>query len=79
MPPDMPPPQWEASLQVRSDEKYPGSQLLCSFSSQANFTKAFVRWLGISPGRYRRACAFPMLPLRADSAAEMFGYPIPAL
>src|ERR1700678_3437183 len=28
MPPDMPPPQWEASLQVRSDEKYPGSQLL---------------------------------------------------
>jgi AraC family transcriptional regulator len=29
----------------------------CSFSSQANFTKAFVRLLGISPGRYRRACA----------------------
>jgi AraC-like DNA-binding protein len=29
----------------------------CSFSSQANFTKAFVRSLGISPGRYRRACA----------------------
>jgi AraC family transcriptional regulator len=27
----------------------------CSFSSQANFTKAFVRSLGISPGRYRRA------------------------
>jgi AraC-like DNA-binding protein len=194
MPPDMPPPQWEASLQVRSDEKYPGSQILmtsrelgwanisaevrshprgiitscsggdtelmlllrgrsritravgtlrvcefiaanlerelhleqlaqvaclsqfhfarafkkatghtvhqylttarlerakellaadessiadiafqCSFSSQANFTKVFVRWLGISPGRYRRACAFPVLPLRADSAVEMFG------
>jgi AraC family transcriptional regulator len=29
--------------------------LQCSFSSQANFTKAFVRSLGISPGRYRRA------------------------
>jgi AraC family transcriptional regulator len=29
----------------------------CSFSSQSNFTKAFVRSLGISPGRYRRGCA----------------------
>jgi AraC family transcriptional regulator len=29
----------------------------CSFSSRANFTKAFSRSLGISPGRYRRACA----------------------
>jgi AraC family transcriptional regulator len=29
----------------------------CSFSSPANFTKAFVRSLGISPGRYRQACA----------------------
>ena len=29
----------------------------CSFSSQSNFTKAFVRLLGISPGRYRRARA----------------------
>jgi AraC family transcriptional regulator len=34
----------------------------CSFSSQANFTKAFVRSLGISPGRYRRACALPVFP-----------------
>jgi oxalate decarboxylase family bicupin protein len=29
----------------------------CSFSSQANFTKAFGASLGVSPGRYRRACA----------------------
>jgi AraC family transcriptional regulator len=26
----------------------------CSFSSQANFTKAFVRAIGITPGRYRQ-------------------------
>jgi AraC family transcriptional regulator len=35
----------------------------CSFSSQANFTKAFARTLGISPGRYRRACASPVFAL----------------
>jgi AraC family transcriptional regulator len=35
----------------------------CSFSSQANFTKAFVRSLGVSPGRYRRtrACTAALL------------------
>lgn len=33
--------------------------LQCSFSSQASFTKAFVRSLGISPGRYRRNRAGP--------------------
>jgi AraC family transcriptional regulator len=57
----------------------------CSFSSQANFTKAFVRLLGISPGRYRRACASsaPMHPAAhyagspgffRDSTAEMLGW-----
>jgi AraC family transcriptional regulator len=62
----------------------------CSFSSQANFTKAFVRSLGISPGRYRRACASSVFPrpagyytaspgLFADSGAEMLGYSIPAV
>lgn len=28
--------------------------LTCRFSSQANFTRAFTRALGVSPGRYRR-------------------------
>jgi len=57
----------------------------CSFSSQANFTKAFVRSLGISPGRYRRASTSSVLQrpadyytespvLCADSATEMLGY-----
>ena len=36
------------------------SSPLPRFSSQSNFTKAFVRLLGISPGRYRRACASPV-------------------
>jgi AraC family transcriptional regulator len=55
----------------------------CSFSSQSNFTKAFVRLLGISPGRYRRACGSPVFScpasyytgssgLVADSGTEMF-------
>jgi transcriptional regulator GlxA family with amidase domain len=62
----------------------------CSFSSQANFTKTFVRSLGISPGRYRRACACSVFPraagcctgspgLGADSGTEMLRYPIPAV
>ena len=29
--------------------------LICRFSGQANFTKAFTRAIGTSPGRYRRA------------------------
>ena len=29
--------------------------LICRFSGQANFTKAFTRAVGVSPGRYRRA------------------------
>jgi AraC family transcriptional regulator len=29
--------------------------LSCRFSGQANFTKAFTRAVGVSPGRYRRA------------------------
>jgi AraC family transcriptional regulator len=40
----------------------------CSFSSQANFTKAFVRSLGISPGRYRRARASPAVLLPSARA-----------
>jgi AraC family transcriptional regulator len=28
---------------------------VCRFSGQANFTKAFTRTMGVSPGRYRRA------------------------
>jgi AraC family transcriptional regulator len=63
--------------------------LQCSFSSQANFTKAFVRSLGISPGRYRRACASSVFPptrryytgsvrLFANADTEMLGYSIPA-
>jgi AraC family transcriptional regulator len=59
----------------------------CSFSSQSNFTKAFVRLLGISPGRYRRARASSVFvrpagyytrtgPHRVlgDSATEMLRY-----
>jgi AraC family transcriptional regulator len=46
--------------------------LQCSFSSQANFTRAFVRLLGISPGRYRRACA-PSVP--AHPSAHYSGSP----
>ncbi|HSC12629.1 MAG TPA: AraC family transcriptional regulator [Rhodanobacteraceae bacterium] len=30
--------------------------LSCRFSGQANFTKAFTRAMGASPGRYRKAC-----------------------
>jgi AraC family transcriptional regulator len=59
----------------------------CSFSSQANFTRAFVRSLGISPGRYRRACASSVFPhppgyyarspgIFGDSAKEMPRYSI---
>jgi AraC family transcriptional regulator len=55
----------------------------CSFSSQSNFTKAFVRLLGISPGRYRRTWGSPVFSrpacyytgssgLFADSGTEMF-------
>jgi AraC family transcriptional regulator len=61
----------------------------CGFSSQANFTKAFVRSLDISPGRYRRACTSPASPYPAayctgsaglfgDSGAEILSCPIPA-
>jgi len=57
----------------------------CSFSSHANFTKAFSRSLGISPGRYRRACASFVFPrpaayytgspaLIGDSGTEMLRY-----
>jgi AraC family transcriptional regulator len=62
----------------------------CSFSSQANFTKAFVRSIGISPGRYRRACASSVSPhptgyrtrspgLFGDSGTEMLSQSIPAV
>jgi AraC family transcriptional regulator len=58
---------------------------LCGFSSQTNFTKAFVRSLGIPPGRYRRACASPVFlrpagynnrspRLIGDSGTEMLRY-----
>jgi AraC family transcriptional regulator len=57
----------------------------CSFSSHANFTKAFSRSLGISPGRYRRACASSVFlcpagyytrspGLLEDSGTEMLRY-----
>jgi AraC family transcriptional regulator len=57
----------------------------CSFSSHANFTKAFSRSLGISPGRYRRAYASSVFLYPAgystrsrglieDSGTEMLGY-----
>ena len=57
----------------------------CSFSSHANFTKAFSRSLGISPGRYRRACASSVFlrpagyytrspGLIGDSGTEMLRY-----
>jgi AraC family transcriptional regulator len=62
----------------------------CSFSSQANFTKAFVRSLGISPGRYRRIRASAVAPhpaayysespgLFGDSSSEMLDFSIPAV
>jgi len=64
--------------------------LQCGFSSQANFTKAFVRSLGISPGRYRRTCTSSVFPHRAgyyarspglfgDSGTEMLSHAIPAV
>jgi AraC family transcriptional regulator len=62
----------------------------CGFSSQANFTKVFVRSLDISPGRYRRACKSSVSPylgaycsgspdLFGNSAAEILSCPIPAV
>jgi AraC family transcriptional regulator len=62
----------------------------CGFSSQANFTKVFVRSLDISPGRYRRACTSSASPYLAayctgspdlfvNSAAEILGCSIPAV
>jgi AraC family transcriptional regulator len=48
----------------------------CGFSSQANFTKVFVRSLDISPGRYRRACtssASPYLPAYCSGSPDLFG------
>ncbi|MDB5726327.1 MAG: AraC family transcriptional regulator [Novosphingobium sp.] len=38
-----------------SDNSLVDVSLTCRFSGQANFTKAFKRAVGISPGRYRRA------------------------
>jgi AraC family transcriptional regulator len=62
----------------------------CGFSTQGTFTKAFVRSLSISPGRYRRACASSVSPHPAacytgslgffiDSTAEMLSGPIPTV
>ncbi|MDB5720882.1 MAG: AraC family transcriptional regulator [Alphaproteobacteria bacterium] len=42
-------------LLAYSDSTLVDIALTCSFSSQANFTKAFKRATGMSPGRYRRA------------------------
>jgi AraC family transcriptional regulator len=42
-------------LLAYSDEALVDISLICRFSGQANFTKAFKRAIGISPGRYRSA------------------------
>ncbi len=38
-----------------SDTSLVNVAFACRFSGQANFTKAFTRTMGVSPGRYRRA------------------------
>ena len=43
-------------LLAYSDTSLAEISLTCSFSGQANFTKAFKRAVGVSPGRYRRTC-----------------------
>ncbi|MEG3177748.1 AraC family transcriptional regulator [Sphingomonas sp. RB3P16] len=43
-------------LLAYSDTPLVDISLTCQFSGQANFTKAFKRATGISPGRYRQAC-----------------------
>jgi AraC family transcriptional regulator len=42
-------------LLAYSEEPLVEISLLCRFSGQTNFTKAFKRAVGVSPGRYRRA------------------------
>ena len=42
-------------LLAYSDTSLVDLSLICRFSGQANFTKAFTRAMGTSPGRYRRA------------------------
>ncbi|TPG42659.1 AraC family transcriptional regulator [Sphingomonas koreensis] len=42
-------------LLAYSDEALVDISLICRFSGQANFSKAFKRAMGISPGRYRQA------------------------
>ena len=44
--------------------------LICRFSGQANFTKAFTRAMGVSPGRYRRAVLEPSV---RQNSARHFG------
>jgi AraC family transcriptional regulator len=62
----------------------------CGFSTQGTFTKAFVRSLSISPGRYRRACASSVSPhpvacytgslgFFGDSTTEMLSGPSPTV
>ena len=43
-------------LLAYSDTPLVDISLTCQFSGQANFTKAFKRATGISPGRFRQAC-----------------------
>jgi AraC family transcriptional regulator len=42
-------------LLAHSDASLVDISLTCRFSGQANFTKAFKRAMGVSPGRYRQA------------------------
>jgi AraC family transcriptional regulator len=42
-------------LLAHSDASLVDISLICRFSGQANFTKAFKRAMGVSPGRYRQA------------------------
>ena len=42
-------------LLAYSDTTLVDVSLICCFSGQANFTKAFKRAVGVSPGRYRQA------------------------
>lgn len=42
-------------LLAYSDASLVDISLICRFSGQANFTKAFKRSVGVSPGRYRRS------------------------
>jgi AraC family transcriptional regulator len=76
-------------LLVASESSIADIALQCGFSTQGTFTKAFVRSLSISPGRYRRACAPSVSPHPAacytastgffgDSTTEMLSYLIPA-